>query len=962
MNPLLRPLRSATPAVTTALTACLSLGTVGSAAANEKTETELREDIAFARGLAADWQFIDLAETVLDDLSAANIDRALRPELQLAYCEVYAAGARYTGDPELRKKLFQDALESYTAFIDNYGSDNKVADVVSDAKRSYVDLTAAYVSSIELELEDAVGEEADALRSEVEDRVMAFFGMAGEEINSLQLGEPSERERQELAKMMLYRAQMGLIAGRIADPTYLTSAEGWAEDVTAEFGDTSGWGLSAYLVLGQVYLAQGAPVDAADIFYFVVDTTITFDKTAWDAWIDDSNPPQARLDGLWYFLELGIPKLIEAQLAAGDSDGALASALHLHNNWVEYGFDLTPRGHLALLEVARTMLDIGGFLGGQREALQWYETYEAASDEHRAIRIRSAADLALELAGVVNDDNKGNTLQIRAQQLIADAIGRPGVEVGLDVLFEAAKGYYNGGDWEQAIASMRQVLAAAKDEAERRLHYPKVYWHIGRSYQRMERQLEAAMAFREGVDRWSGDAEYDGQNANGFYSAMQRVRRTIKDDDEIERLFREAESFKASIGDSTDIVYTQARRDFDAGDYANARERFREVAPEATNFEKAIVKAARCLYAEGDPDAALAEFDAYLNDFVNDPKNRIGATEAARQAARNEATAEAVYFKGQIANDAQDYRGVIDQYGDFADRFGGQADLAAATLYYCVQAGIELGDLDTAKRFEQRLLDEYPSAQWTGNGATRLFNYVAEMRDRATQAGDEVEAQRMLREMATYAEISNSLSANPSFTSLLQEARFWRDLGDWAKAEEDYARITREFSESNPTDVAKRVTPDLALAILEQGRLAEALDLVTPLVPDPDADDAKGTSLATVKTYCRAVAGWLEGDPTSPTIVPGVGQADDYDRAGRWWRKISNTHTKWLDCAWYESELSRAWTYYQFGTLDSGKTAVAEQIIKVIRTETGSSFNLVQENCDDDPRVRDLFRWLNSQL
>lgn len=967
MTAIHRPLRSA---AILALGAAAVLAPASAAAAPapraDKTETELREDIAFARGLAAELQFIDLAEDVLDDLATADLDRQLRSELALARCEVYGAGARYSTDPDRREELYVQALDAYRAFIDN----NERSPVIDEAKRAYIDLGAAFIGTMEMALEDAVGEEASRLRELLADRLEELLGYAGEQVVNLRSYEGlSERDRQELAKLMLYRAQMALSYGRLGDEyrSYLDSAMSFVEEITYEFGDSSGWGLSAYLVLGDVFLAQGAPIDAADMYYFVIDTTITFDKEAWDKWIADAKPSQARLDGLWYFVEFGTPKLIEAQLAAGDPDAALASALHLHNSWRREGFQLSPRGYLALLSVARTLLDAGGFLGGQREALEWYESYEAArAAGHNDRRIRSSADLALELAGLVNEDNQGNTLQIRAQQLIADTIGRPGVEVGLDVLFEAAKGYYNAQEWSEAIDAFRRVMAAAGDDVQRRLHYPRALWHLGRSLQRQDRQLEAAMAYREGVSRWSGDAEYDAQNANGFYSAMQQVRRSIKDDEQIERLFREAESFKASLGDSTDIIYTQARRAFDAEDYEFARETFLQVAPEATNYEKALVKAARCLYQLGELAEARAELDAYVDEFVEDPRNRLGPTEATRQAARREAVAEAVYFQGQIAWDQQNYAEVVELYDEFTDEHPSQPDLAAATLYYCVLASLELGDLAAAKRFEKRLVADFPSAQWTGNGATRLFNHVTDLRDQAQLVGDTERARSMLREMAEYAEISNSLATQPDFRALLMEARLWRDLGEWAKAEAIFARLLREYGDSSDAPIAgtieTSVKPDLALCLLEQRRVAEAYEVVAPLIPDPDDKEAPSPAQATVETYCRAVAGWLEGDPTAPTIVPGVGEADDFLRASQWWRKISNRYTTWLDCEWYEAEFNRAWTSYQFSKIDSEKLAVAEQIVKVMRDETGATFALVEENCDGDPRVRDLFRWLDSQI
>ena len=95
--------------------------------------------------------------------------------------------------------------------------------------------------------------------------------------------------------------------------------------------------------------------------------------------------------------------------------------------------------------------------------------------------------------------------------------------------------------------------------------------------------------------------------------------------------------------------------------------------------------------------------------------------------------------------------------------------------------------------------------------------------------------------------------------------------------------------------------------------------------------------------------------------VAGVGGAENFAKAGPWWRKLSNSHEKWLHCEWYWCEFNRAWTYYQWGKLDSAKTQVARDIVRVIGADT-ANFELVAENCGGDRELRDRFRWLAKQL
>ena len=73
-----------------------------------------------------------------------------------------------------------------------------------------------------------------------------------------------------------------------------------------------------------------------------------------------------------------------------------------------------------------------------RETFETEDEMEAAGFSG-ARNSRSALDLALLIAQNVNDQNRGNTLQWRAQQVISAIIERPGVSVSPDILFEAAQ-------------------------------------------------------------------------------------------------------------------------------------------------------------------------------------------------------------------------------------------------------------------------------------------------------------------------------------------------------------------------------------------------------------------------------------------------------------------------------------------------------------------------------------------
>jgi hypothetical protein len=955
-NELRRPL----PALIAGLfAACLLQGPAKAA------DQDPRDEIDFARGLATDWQFVDIAEQVLARVEGEATDADLRAEVALARCEVYGAGARWALDAAQRESLFLRALDGYQAFIDNNGR----SPLVDRAAAAYVDLGAAYIGAMEATLAEAVGEDAERIRSGLQEQVENLLRYSGSQVNRL-AGYSNAIEKQEYGRQLLYRAQIALAAYRLVEQSelFFLQIQEAVETIAYEFGDLSGYGLSAYNVLGEAFLEKGEAYDAASMFEFVVEQTIPTDVDSWSAWIDETKPSRERLDGLWYFVEMASDKWLDALAASGDRTGAVRAALHYQNTWRREGFSLSPRGHLSLLAAARVLLDANGFLGGSNDSYEFFDTFEAAREAGvQARRIKPTAEVALELASVVNDENRGNNLQVRAQRLIADAIGRPGVEVGVETLFEAAKGYYNAKDYPTAISAMRGVLSSIDNEADARLYAPRILFHIGRSFGFQDRDLEAAMAYREALVEWQGDPEYDEQNASGFYNSMRRLRRDLSGDARIEELYRESEVLMTSLGaDPGTITYRQGTRDFDAGDFASARTSFQAVDRSAPIYEKALVKAARCTYELGELEAAMAAFDAYLEDYVSDPTNRLGATDQGARTVRDEAMAEASFYKGQIYWDQSDFNQVIALYRTFPERFDSQPDLVAAALYYCVAASLEDEDVAGATAFHDALLADHATSDFTGNGATLIFNTVKDRYEVAQQSGDDATAARMLAEMANYAEVSNSLRDVPDFNALLTEARLWRDLANWDKAAEDFGRLVNLFGDSADSRelrlIERSAIPDLADALLHLERVQDAFDLVAPLVPDPDVEGAGGPTEQTVEVYCRAVAGWVTGDPRNPTVVPGVGGAENYAKAGPWWRKLSNSHEKWLDCDWYRTEFSRAWTYFQWGKEDSAQSDVAREIVQVIRAETGAGFDYVQENCGGDNELRDKFRWLSSQL
>ncbi|MDE0915801.1 MAG: hypothetical protein OSB57_11570, partial [Planctomycetota bacterium] len=86
----------------------------------QMSTSEIKAEIAFARGLAADWTFVNLAQAVLGTVEGQGISGKAREELELVKCEVFVSGARSEPDALARLDLFESAFEAYQLFIDGY--------------------------------------------------------------------------------------------------------------------------------------------------------------------------------------------------------------------------------------------------------------------------------------------------------------------------------------------------------------------------------------------------------------------------------------------------------------------------------------------------------------------------------------------------------------------------------------------------------------------------------------------------------------------------------------------------------------------------------------------------------------------------------------------------------------------------------------------------------------------------
>jgi|GEM_PF-6831038 len=933
------------------------------ATAAPRQDRVIDEQIEYARGLASSWQFIDLAEDVLAELEGAGLSGSQREALALARSDVYVAGARTIGDDSQREPLFEQALDGYSAFIDSYPASIYIA----EARRAYVSAAMDYTTHMSDLVEEAAGDAKTALRKKIEERVSSVLSSASDVIAELEdMADRTPSQENLLWNLKLDRGRLLLRLGQAAKDGegYLTLAEEEMGELPFYAPPDSSFPQQAYMILGDVYLAQGRVGDAADTFSYIAEDLITQDREDWAELREYISDPQVQFR--WFYLQGVTPSLIEAQMQAGNSADGANAGLHLLNIKNLENLDTNVRGDLALVAAARALFDAGGVIGGSAGGANyaWFQTEEEADAAGFGARsIRPALELSLTLALDLAENDNGR-VAARAKSLINDLIDSPGLTFGPDVLLQAAKGAFEARDYTSALAGFRRVLDQVQtDPVNAQIYGAEVSYYMGECYRRQGRNLEAVMAYREGVTTWQGNDAYDGPNAQAAYSALSRWMKAGDSDSPVAKALQQelagyVETYAADSGniywDMAERLYNEARNapneTIAARKYREAAAQYAQVPDDTAQYGAARSKEGECYYRAGDLDDAATAFDEFESDLANAEGDVRGQLRAAFDRVR--------FFQGEIAIDTEDWGRALDVFSGYPTEFPEQVETHDVALSKAVQAAVELGQIDRALEIFERLVAAYPESAQTRNASGYLFTPLWDTYRTAEKGTEERAA--VVEPLSRVVELRNRLSSTPSFDLLRIESRLWIELEQFEKALDTLERIDTAFAddEAYADKLRTFVRPDLGVVYIQLDRLAEAHEILAPLVPDPDDEAAQRPSSEVVTAYIKSVAGWMKGDPTDPEVMAGVGGAEELEKAYVWATKLTATErTKYVP-SWYEARFLELWTLYQWGKEDSQYKESLRRILDTFKLENKNDFSLMEENgCD--PRVPALYRWLD---
>ena len=930
----------------------------------QSSEAEIRADIEYARGLATDWSFVGLATEVLEDAQRKNPGGKLREELALAECEVYGQGARIERDDTRRNNLFHQALEQYEGFLTRYPD----SEFRPAAETGMVGTAVNFSKSVDIALETLTGTAAEEHKQQKIDVLERTVKRTAELIQVIEETPSSDRTAQQLAdaaSLMLARGRMlgDIGAAQESGVYFFEQAIISLENMVFFFGEGTPQALRAYQALGDVFLLQGQVQDAYYMYEGVLNQSWPADPSILEQLVEERKSQgdpitEAEWAKRYLFLEISMGGLLDCTSQLGESDLACAYAMHYYNARQQYGLTWNvPAGYTSLLKCAEVLLSAGGFIGGNQTTgdARWFATEEDMKDAVRSKRQHdTAVSFALSLANITNTDNKGNYLQVRAQKLIAEIASRPGITVSIDVLVQAAEGEYYDGNYEVAVESFKRVAATleTRDSADQLEYGARVYNFLANTFRRSDRNLEAAMAFKAGVDANPDDLEFTEKNANGYRAMVKSMADGSPQDeflkaqlDAAEKLYLEYAGEGRSKWRILMAKAEEAERD---QDWDTAIETLKEVAAADSDYtEKARVSIGVDMFKSGRAQDALQQIEGYLT-WVADKANTVDSP--VRKQRRAEALATAEFYQAYIEYIAARKAGTVESWTrvngfltGFPARHPQQAKLAPLALRLTMEARLGMGDRAGAREAIDALVNDHRDSKHTATGSVTFYNALRSLQ--AEAVGNE--SSTLLREMAEFLKIANSIMSS-DFTRIRNESRHWMDLGEFEEAERVLSKLTSEYATDakRAESMTKYVLPDLGGVLLANNKVQDAKAILAPLVLDGTGSPSKKVVL----DYCRCISGWLlGGGPGNPvTEVVGAGGTDE-----EWQAVVDSLHRIWQrdkwQCQWYEYRLMHLWAYTAWGRQDSRKMDTAKSQLGSFNANFDKAgYVQVDEACEEE--------------
>ncbi|RMH04602.1 MAG: hypothetical protein D6702_02810 [Planctomycetota bacterium] len=920
-------------------------------------DARLRQESAFARALAYDLFFPDLAEVVIDR-ALPRASGADRSRLLLDRCDIRKLAAAGASDPGEKVDALRHAGEAYQEFL----ASSPPADLANEARVSLGELAFTFGQTLALHFETS--QPSAERRQELIDGAEELFRTALQGLNEvLTVWEQLDEETQDSTRYKIYFPSMfykAMVyyhwaslypAGSIERNTHATEAINTLEQFVLLAGDNSMAGFMGYKQMADVYAMQGE-AEMAEAFYdHILENCIRpegeyspSERDGRERVIQD-----AYLSYLRFFLDQGQVKRAR-QLGQAFQD------------WIENeGIFLKEPGYRCELQIARLAIEDG--------------------DIAEAIR----------LAQMVAAENPQSVLRLEANQVMAEAIAStpPGAEIDLEVLYSAAEGAFLSRKFEECLPLFLELLPRLAGSAQADEYGPATYYYLGRAYGYLDRELEAAVCFEQGYEQFPSDEDYAAKLADLWLKAATRFRDKAPDDPDLndfynraiaavqatsaapdEALWRDAESRyeKAKelcrVAAGAGPVSAEARAALEA--LAGAKEAYDRIERGSRYFERAMIKKALADFRGGAWDNDLYEraYQAladYLNVYVQDPENT--PADARGRKIRVEETARADYYLGRIrfeqgaAGDDSAWEKALADWDGYLERHPEQRNgYGVDTLIRSCQALVALGRIPEAVAKYEEIAGGDFDDQAVASAAWSIFTAY---NDAAEAAADEATRLDHLRKAADYLHIANSRTARPTWPNLVREARLRLETGEPATAARIFERVLDQFEIEDET-TRLFVQLDLIDAYLAQDKTGAAKPILDR-IRNPRTEKYRRVLEAAVKV----LAGWAEVREGRIVEIPGVGTAEAYQEAAELnttLQQIAEQEANKAEVNRYryapyiQARLQYAYILYRWGLVDPQRKGKHLDLVTSFERLVP---DLGAEVCGDE--VAQIFRWLKTR-
>lgn len=967
-------LLSTTTASVAALTVAFAAPALATSPApwQKLSDKAIEGEIEFARGLARDWAFVDLAQGVLDRVAATGPSERMAEELALVRCELYAEGAKRLSDPKEVNAFIAEGISAYETYLDG----NEDATNRSQAERGLVALSIAYARGIDNELEEAAGEEAEALRTKKQDVLVGAIERTDSLIDELESTSSSDRTRDQnlaLWNLMLQKGDMwSRITATTKDPVSADEAINTYENLSLDAGLNSEFALRAAVGIGDVYYGLGDTSEALSYYFGMVDNVVPPDKQRREEAIGWSEMSRGEKETRFNYVELGIPGIQKTARATGQFDRALEMGMFMYNLYREEGFTLSVLGHEALLEIAQTLIDVGGFVGGNLGAgeAKWYATAEEMNAEASRRNRRTAIVFALSLVNQVAEANSSTAVSIKAGKLLDSINDRPDIEITASQMQDAAKAKYYAKDYDAALDGYYALLGRmdSMEQADRTVFGAATYQGIGDALEKQGRYLEAGLAYREAVTTWSDD-ELNLRSAKRFRFSIAKWGKNagLEGTPDYEKLIEAAQQLEIEYtdpesGGSVDrILFTQGMKLLKAKKYDDAVAKFEQIEPGAQWFDPAAIRIGQALRYQNKVSDALKKFDWFINEYAADPANapESEAGKVTRKDMLGKATYNAGFIEHKIATavykkneDTARFQKVIDRLESYVVTYPGTGQTELQVQSYLVDSYAKLGQATEAAAIVAKMIAENKGAQATSVAAYDLYNaYKDRLAELVVVEGEERDDAAITETRLNAANaitVANSAVASPNYVQLRTEGELWLALGDYEKAKGPLEKLVNKFQddEERRPSVIKFAIPNLAETLLELGDPQTAKDLLAPYVFDESAEIRLASRKPTL-LMTRAMVGSIVGSGTKVSGTPGAGGTEEeFAYITKRLTTIEGSMSKYT-CAWYEAKFLVTYAFHVWGKDDDRKRKTAKKLLDNILTMKGgdAQFSFVDQSC-----------------